>query len=174
MSNYSIEYYPIRVSTIPFTGKEIIQIKPKRKQTMNYSTAVFLINKDVRAILTVYDDFTTEAEGKRKAVMHKTLDAGIKAGDYVIVPTHTRHKMTVVKVLATDVDVDFDSDNNVEWVIGKVDKAAYDGIVAQEQQATVAIRSAEAQSKREELKQKLLKLDEAQIKALPIYKNGQS
>lgn len=149
-------------------------IKPQTKKvaTMNYSTAVFLINKNVRAILTVYEEYTNDAEATRKAVMHKTLDTTIKAGDYVIVPTTNRHKMTVVKVFKVDVDVDFDCDVQVNWIIGKVDTAAYDGVLGQEQQATATIRSAEAQSKREELKKKLLNLNEEQIKALPLYLNG--
>lgn len=155
--------------------KDEPEIKPEIKkeyQGMNYSTAVFLINKNVRAILTVYEHFSTDAEGKRKAIMHKTMDPSIKVGDYVIVPTQTRHKMTAVKVLAVDVDVDFDSEAHVDWVIGKIDKTGYDALVKQEEQAASTIRAAESQAKRDELKAKLLKLNEDQIKALPIYANG--
>ena len=139
---------------------------------MNYSTAVFLINKNVRAILTTYENCTTEAESQRKAVMHKTLDPSIKAGDYVVVPTMSRHKMTAVKVFAVDVDVDFDKDAHVDWVVGKIDKTVYEATIEQEKQAIDTIRNAEANNKREELKKKLLAYSQEKIQALPIYANG--
>lgn len=130
---------------------------------MNYSTAVFLINKHVRAILATY-----EVEDNAKRTLFKTLDDSIKVGDFVIVPTDTRHKMTVVKVTDVDVDVDFDSATPVNWVIGKVDRAAHEQTLAQEGAAIQAIKGAELRKKREDLRDSMLKNHLDAIKALPI------
>lgn len=134
---------------------------------MNYTTAVFLINKHVRAIMATY-----EAEDGAKRTMFKTLDDSVKVGDFVTVPTDTRHKMTVVKVVECDVDVDFDSATQVQWVIGEVDRAAYERTLAEEAQAIQAIKSAETQRKRDELRKTMFANHVETLKALPIYANG--
>ena len=134
---------------------------------MNYSTAVFLINKHVRAILCTY-----EAEEKASRTMFKTLDDTIRVGDFVTVPTDTRHKMTVCKVVECDVDVDFDSGTQVAWIIGKVDRSAHERTLAEEAQAVQAIKSAETQRKREELRKSMMGNHVETLKALPIYANG--
>lgn len=134
---------------------------------MNYSTAVFLINKNLRAILATYE----VGEGAART-MFKTLDPTIKVGDYVIVPTETRHKMTVCKVTDVDVNVDFDAPTPVAWVIGKVDRDGHETILKQEQHAIEAIKSAEYRKRRENLHAALV-ADADALKALPIYANGQ-
>lgn len=136
---------------------------------MNYSTAVFLINKHARAVLATY-----EAEDNAKRTMFKTLDPDLKVGDYVIVPTDTRHKMTVVKIVEADVDVDFDSQTQVQWVMGDFDRTAFEQTLAQEQQAITAIKSAEMRKKRDDLRAAILADHVADLKALPIYANGDS
>ena len=130
---------------------------------MNYSTAVFLINKHTRAILATYE------EGENaKRTMFKTLDETLKPGDFVIVPTDTRHKMTVCKVMEADVDVNFDDTMPVAWVIGKVDRAAYEQTLAQEATAIQTIKSAELRKKRNDLRDAVLADSLEAIKALPI------
>ena len=130
---------------------------------MNYSTAVFLINKYVRAVLATY-----ESEDSAKRTMFKTLDPTIAVGDFVIVPTDTRHKMTVCKIVETDVDVDFDSHALIGWVVGKVDQGGYNTVLAQERDAIDAIKSAELRKKRQDLRDNMLADSLAYIKALPI------
>lgn len=138
---------------------------------MNYTTAVLLINANIRAVLTVYED---DEEGKRSVTktMFKTLDKNLTVGDYVTVPSGTRHKMTVVKVTEVDVDVDFDSTTQVGWIIGKVDKADYAEITSQENIAVQAIKSAEKLKKRNELRDALLADNADKLKALPIASMG--
>jgi predicted Mrr-cat superfamily restriction endonuclease len=130
---------------------------------MNYSTAVFLINKHVRALACTY-----EQGDNAPRTIFKTLDEAIKAGDFVVVPTDTRHNMTVVKVVEPDVDVDFDSSVQVKWIIGKVDRAAYEQTLAQEAAAIQEIKRAELRKKREDLAGSLLANHLDTIKALPI------
>jgi hypothetical protein len=130
---------------------------------MNYTTAIFLINRDVRAILCNYEPHKPEA-----TVMFKTLDKTIKKDDYVVVPTHTRHNMTVSKVIEVDVDVDFDDQTPVCWVVAKVDRTQFEVILSQEGDATKVIKSAEATKKRNELAASLLADSKEALKALPI------
>lgn len=133
---------------------------------MNYSTAVFLINPNARAVYATYE----EGE-KAPKTLFKTLDPGIKIDDLVIVPTDTRHKMTVVKVVEVDVDFDLDTTINIPWIIGPVDRAAFDKTLAAEQQAIQAIKSAELRKKRDDLRAALL-VDQEALKSLPITSMG--
>lgn len=130
---------------------------------MNYSTAVFLINKNLRAVLATY-----EAEDTAKRTLFKTFDESINPGDFVIVPTDTRHRMTVCKVVEVDVDVDFDAPGPVMWIIGKIDKTGYEQTLGQEAVAIQKIKSAELRKKREDLASSMLAQSRDELKALPI------
>lgn len=129
---------------------------------MNYTTAVFLINSDVRAIKCSYEP------EKLPAYIFKTLDKTIQVDDLVVVPTDTRHGMTVVKVTEVDVDPDFDSDIQMKWVVSKVDQAAYATILSREAEAVTVIKSAEKTKKRNELRDAMLADSSEALKALPI------
>lgn len=137
---------------------------------MNYTTAIFLVNKRVRAVVGIYED---DQDGKLKVTrtLFKTLDPDIKVGDFVLVPTETRHKMTVNKIVEVDAEVDFDSRTAMSWVIGVVDKTTYDEVVAMEASAIVQIKSAEKRKKQDELRAALLK-DNEFLKDLPIAQLG--
>lgn len=119
---------------------------------MNYSTAVFLINKNARAVIGVY-----ETDNNAKRTTFKTLDQHIAIGDFAIVPTETRHKMTIIKIVDVDVDVDFDSPHPMEWIIGIVDRTAFEATLAQENTAIAVIKSAELRKKRDELRDAMFK-----------------
>ena len=130
---------------------------------MNYSTAVFLINKHVRAIIGTY-----EATDNAPRTIFKTLDDGIAVGDFVVVPTDTRHKMTIVKVVETDVDPDFESSTQVQWIVGKVDRADFELHLREEAQAITAIKAAELKKKRADLAKSMFDANYEELKALPI------
>lgn len=139
---------------------------------MNYTRAVFLINDNVRAALCVYEN---EEECKNpKKVLFKTFDAALQKDDYVVVPTDTRHKMTVVKIadFMPSLDVDVKDSTNLEWIIGKVEKADYDKITQEEEAAVNAIKSAQKRKEREELKAALLADSSNTLKLLPISSHG--
>lgn len=117
---------------------------------MNLSTAVFLLkNSAARAVLVTYEPDTTSR--KQDRVMYKTFDASIKKGDMVVVPTDTRHNLTVCQVDAVDVDVDFDSNTQVAWIVGKIDMADVNSIKAQEDNIINIIKAAEKNKKKLEL-----------------------
>jgi hypothetical protein len=125
---------------------------------MNYSTAIFLINPDnVRAISTTYD-VDSDSPGAKKAprVVFKTFDQSIKVGDLVVVPSSTRHKMTVVKVAEVDVDPDLESTIEMSWIVARVDRHEYEVTLANEGRAIKVMRDAEKTHQREELKAKLM------------------
>ena len=108
---------------------------------MNLSTAIFLVNKSVRAVRVDYDPDNFKNTNPNK--LFKTLDPDLKKDDYVIVPTHTRHGFTVAKVTEVGFRIDFHSTDQYAWVAGKVDKAAYDLLIEQEKVVVDRIGAAE-------------------------------
>lgn len=134
---------------------------------MNYSTAIFLINPKVRAIAAVYEPDTDARKSPR--TIFKTFDQTISIGDYILVPTETRHKMTVNKVVEVDLEPDLESHAQMNWVIGTVDRAAYEDVLAQETRAIDLMKAAEKTHAREELRKKMLAhVDETKLAALQI------
>lgn len=131
---------------------------------MNYSTAIFLISDQVRAVLATYEN-----EDNAPKTMFKTLDPNIKVDDFVTVPTSTRHKMTVCKVVEVDVEPDLETSREMEWIVGVVGTANFDDIKSQEGDAIARIKSAEKTRKRKELRDALLADVGESITKLPIY-----
>jgi len=113
----------------------------------NYSTAIMLFNDNIKAIRISYED------GGHSPGVFKTLDKSIEVDDLVIIPTDTRHKMTVVKVIEIDYDVDIADETNVQFIVGKVHIKAYDEILAQEKIWIDALKAGEKKRKRDELKE---------------------
>lgn len=139
---------------------------------MNYSTAVMLINPNIRAIKTTYEPDYTDGRGvvvKKDRIIFKTLDTSIKKGDLVIVPSGTRHKNTVVLVDEVDVEVDFESETQIGWIIDRVDMANANTVAAEETKWIEQIKAAEKRRKREELKKSMIDMyQDSGIDKLPI------
>lgn len=140
---------------------------------MNYSTAVMLVNQNIRAINCSYEPDLVDANGKvtkrYDRYTYKTLDQTLRPGDYVVVPTDSRHKMTVIRVEEVDVDVDFDSSLEIKWVISRVDTDAHSAILTEETKWIEALKKSEKRHKREEIKKKMLDFyTEENATALPI------
>jgi hypothetical protein len=122
---------------------------------MNYSTAILLANSAVQVILASYD---RDPDGKPlpgTIKPYKTLDERLKVGDFVVVPTDTRHRMTVVRVEEVDHDLDLDYAHELQWVIDRVDMAAFEKIKAGEAEAIAAVKSAEKKARRDAMAEKL-------------------
>lgn len=136
---------------------------------MNLSTAIFLVNKEVYSVRVSYDPDVPK--NNNPDVYFKTLDASVVKDDYVIVPTKTRHGFTVCKVEETRFRVDFDSHREYNWIVGKVDKAAYDSILKQEAIVLDRIGDAEENRKRAEL-QTALGLATIDLTDLDIVSNA--
>src|SRR6516162_4762216 len=96
-------------------------------KAMNYSTAIFLINDNVRALYVRY-----EVGDRTQRYMVKTFDQGIVVDDYLVVPQTGKYNMAIAKVTDVDVDVDFDSMTFVPWVLQKLDFSPFNEIIRQE------------------------------------------
>lgn len=131
---------------------------------MNYSTAIMLVNENIRAIRCAYEP---TQEGT-KEYLFKSLDKTIKVSDLVVVPSATRYKRAVVKVTEVDAEVDYDSTVQIEWIVGKIDNADYAAIKSAEQGAIDQIKGVEKKRKTDELRDKLGLNDNTLLKALPI------
>lgn len=133
------------------------QQSPERARTaMNYSTAILLIRKDVRVVTVSYEADPVTGKAIGNLYSFKTLDPDLKVGDFVVVPTETRHHATVCRVELVDVEVDFDSGVKLKWIISKLDKTHYDEIVAKEEEIIVSVKKAEKRRRQEELAGKLI------------------
>lgn len=137
----------------------------EKEPTMNYSTAIFLINKNARAIRVNYDPDTKDVANFE---IVKTLDQNIKVDDMVVVQSGTRHKMTTCKVIEVDVDFDLDNHKQMNWIIDVIDTTAFNEVVKLEGEAIATIKRAELRQKRDSLRDNLLKDHLDTIKALPI------
>jgi hypothetical protein len=125
------------------------------------SKIVFLINDQARAIMATY-------EPGAPAEMFKTLDDGISVGDLAVVQSTTRHMMTVVKVTAVDVDVNFDSTTPLKWIVSRIDAPAFEATLAAEGQAISAVQAAELRRKKEELRKTMFADHEESIARLSL------
>lgn len=56
---------------------------------MNYSTAVILLNKNIRTVQATYEPDRVGVDAKRS--IFKTFDSSIQVDDIVVVPSTTRH-----------------------------------------------------------------------------------
>lgn len=128
---------------------------------MDNSRIVFLINDHARAVMAKYE------EGGN-AEMFKTFDPSIKVDDLAVVQSSTRHNMTVVKVTAVDVDVNFDATTPLNWIVQKIDKPSFDRVLEQEAQAISAVQAAELRRKKEELRKTMFKDHEDSIAKLAL------
>lgn len=139
---------------------------------MNYSTAVMLVNENIRAIKVAYEDMKENPH--QRIYTYKTLDQNIKVDDLVVVPTDTRHERTVVKVVEVDVDIDFDDNIQIKWIIDRVDETAHDEIIEEEKKWIDVLKASEKRRKREELKKNMIDLynDKDELDKLPIANMG--
>lgn len=130
---------------------------------MNQSTIVFLINDEVRAVRASYEDGVGAND-----YTFKTFDPLIAVDDLVVVPTDTRHKMTVVKITEVDIEMDLDTDIEIKWIVSRIDQTAHDETLAMEKDAITAVRSAERARKKDELRAAVFKDQADKIGSLAL------
>lgn len=147
---------------------------------MNYSTAVFIINDKARAVLCSYEprydpsNPSPVAKPSTNDVVFKTMDQDIKVGDFVVVPTSTRHNMTVCRVVQTDLEIDYNSTVQMQWLIGKVDVASHEEIITMEEKAISVVKSAENNRIRKQLQQSIFADQEEKMMTLELTDLSQS
>jgi hypothetical protein len=116
---------------------------------MNYSTAVMLINPSIRAVLGKYEE-------NGNAELFKTIDQNLKVDDLVVVESGTRWNLTVVKISAVDVDVDFGSAKQVGWVVQTIPTSDHTNLRSMEAAAIELIKKGELRKRREDIKRNTL------------------
>lgn len=121
----------------------------EKKNTMNYSTAVLVMNQDARCVKTIYEPDTQSIKQTRE--MFKTFDKSLKVGDFVVVPTDTRFNLTVCQIVEVDTDDWMDVNKEIGWVVGRVDMADSDKVKAWEASAVESLKDAEKRKRRREL-----------------------
>jgi hypothetical protein len=132
---------------------------------MNLTSAIMLVNKEVRPVRVSYDPDVPKHNDPNR--LFKTLDPTLKKDDFVVVRTSTRHGFTVCKVTEIDFRVNFDSPQDYDWIVGRVDTAQFDEMVRQEKIVIDRIGDAEENRKRAELS-KSLGLDQIGLTDLDI------
>lgn len=90
-----------------------------------------------------------------------------------MVESGTRWGFTVVKIVAVDIDVDFDSDKLVKWVVQRADVVGHKRVKAMEESAIELIKKGELRKRREDIRQNTLDAVSAgEISKLEISKLG--
>lgn len=131
---------------------------------MHDSRKVFLLPEEPRCILASYQpkpngqDYEPEdiGDGDYSLKELKTFDVDTKPGDYVVVPTGTRHRMTVMRVEFVDMEPDLNSDKEMLWAVGRVDKTSHDDILRKEREFIQQARAAERKRQKEQLRKDFL------------------
>jgi len=163
----------VNLQLVPCTPVfDLSQQAAPRGDSMNYSSSIFLINPNVRAIACIYkpDPVTGKSEPR---TIFKSFDASIKVGDIVVVPSGTRHGFTTNLVVEVDVEPDLDSSVEMKWIVARVDRSEYDRVLAEEGRAIKLMRDSETTHKREELRKKVMAhVDTAKLDTLRITTMG--
>ena len=116
---------------------------------MNYSTAILVMNPDVRCVKVIYEPDTEHTKQTRE--MFKTFDKTLKVDTFVVVPTGTRFNLTVCKIAEVDVDDWMDTNKELGWVVGRVDMADANKVKAWEATAIEGLKDAEKRKRRREM-----------------------
>lgn len=142
----------------------------QEEQTMtpNYSTAILLFNDDVRGVTVSYDRDPTGKGLDLKT--YKTFRTDLEVGDLVVVPTKSRHRFTIVRVEAVDVEIDPTTTENLLWITAKYDPFEHDEVLAKEKELIAYMKKAEQAKRKRELRESFgyLEEDEA-LKGLAAY-----
>lgn len=119
---------------------------------MNLSASIMLVNEAIRPVRVEYDPDVYK-NNTQVDNYFMTFDRDLKKDDLVIVPTKTRHKFTVVKVIEIDFAVDFHN-SNIEWrwVAGSVDLAQYNSILETDKKVRDRVAKGQENKMRGELK----------------------
>ena len=134
---------------------------------MNYSTAIIILNPNIRVISVTYEPDMDNVKAKR--TLYKSFDKTLEKGDLVIVPTDTRHEFTVAQVDEVDVDIDFDDSKKVNWIVERFDTSPYTKLLKQEAEMIKVVKESENRAKREKMRENMLGLqDEKGLDSLAI------
>lgn len=166
--SFSLKEYGVTIEPLVRDFNDDPQPTQNRRMGMNYSTAIFLVNDQVRGILCSFEE-----DGRN--YLYKTFDTEIKEGDFVAVPRNKQGwDIAVVRVEEVDVDPDFDSSHEYKWVIGVIDQADFEQITKTEDDAIEVIKKSEKLKRRKEMKKNLEDLAGEELKQVVFQPEGKS
>lgn len=120
---------------------------------MHDSRRVFLLDPEPRCILATYEpEGLAPYDSKKERKEFKTFDETIVVDDFIVVPTDTRHKMTIMKVVEVDVDPDLESSKKVDWVVAKTSNSVYQDLLAQESKILDLVNAAKKKRLKAQMK----------------------
>jgi hypothetical protein len=123
------------------------QLKEPQVAQVHKSKLIFLLDEvKVRVVGVSYED-----NDRAPHVPYKTMDTTLQVGDYVVVPTDTRWKMTVCRVEEINVEPDLDM-TEIHWLRAVVDQSDYSDILVGETQLIAAANSAEKRALKAKLR----------------------
>ena len=138
---------------------------------MHNSRKVFLLegNKEPRCVLAAY--LATE---KADTTEFKTFNPTIRVDDYVVVPSSTRHNMTVCKICEVDVEPTLDTDDKIDWIVCTIDRSSYMDTIKQEGIFIDAVKEAEKASLKKKLREDFLaNVDVSDLKIVEYKPNSE-
>lgn len=138
---------------------ELNNLPPLRSESQmsaKQDTMIFVSSDKVRALLVEYEP-GTKTEG---LVQVKTLDPSICVGDFVVVPTRTRHKYTVVKVKEADVVPNMEPTHECYWIVGKVEMEDYEKLLENERAVVARLLQIQLNASRRALRSEMQLSDE--------------
>jgi hypothetical protein len=142
---------------------------------VNRTTAIFLVNPSVRCVSVAYD-VALNGKGERigkDVKSFKTLDPAIKAKDLVLIPTDSRWGFTVGRVEEIELHVDYDSPEQMRWIVGVIDTSSYEEMLTAETEMMNAVAEADREHRRQELADKMFKnVDPGKLAAIGVHQSA--
>lgn len=136
---------------------------------MNYSTMICLLSDEVRGIAVTYTKPASNSivDTPEKLYTFKSMDATLKRGDLVVVPTQKESGFTVVYVWDTDAEIDVESSIQYNWIAGKFDASGYHELLANEEMAIAKVKRAEKLHRRKEIRDRVFEnVEEEELKSI--------
>lgn len=145
---------------------------------MNKTTAIFLALDGVRCVSVAYDTGGTDHKGKmipKDIKSFKTMDRSIEKDQLVVIPTDNRWGFTIGKVVDVDLHVDFDSNEQMRWIVSVLDTAAYDRMLKSEGEMMNVVADADRNARQQKLKEQIFaNVDPAKLAAIGFQGAGKS
>lgn len=116
---------------------------------MNYSTAILILKPECRCVKVIYEPDGERSKAPRE--FFKTFDKSIKVGQFVVVPSSTRHNLTTCKVVEVDVDDWLEVTKEIGWIIGSIDLADSEKIKTWEAAAIQELKDSEKRKLRRDM-----------------------
>lgn len=137
---------------------------------MNKTTAIFLAVDGVRCISVAYDVQGFDHKGKaipKDIKSFKSMDPSIEKDQLVLIPTDSRWGFTVGKVVDVDLHVDFDSNEQMRWIVSAIDTEAYEQMLSTERTMMDVVADADRNARQQKLKEQIFaNVDPAKLAAI--------